>query len=58
MNKSFYLKVAQDQGVKNNIQKYLSRRKIMRLIGFNQKIMKKIVKGKDKDKRAIYKILI
>ena len=56
MNKSFYLKVAQDQAVKNNIQKYLSRRKIMRLIGFNQKIMKKIVKGKDK--RAIYKILI
>lgn len=50
MNKSFFFRVVPDLVVKNNIRKSLQHRKTMKLIVFNQKIIKKIVKDKDKDK--------
>lgn len=49
MNKNFFFRVVPDLVVKNNIRKSLQHRKTMKLIVFNQKIIKKIVKDKDKD---------
>lgn len=49
MNKNFFFRVVPDLVVKNNIRKSLQHRKTMKLIVFNQKIIKKIVKDKDSD---------